>query len=124
MAKTWVVNASPSITLAKIGQLELLRPPGITLDIPSAMVAEIMSGDDNGPAKQTLQSGWGGSPLATEIEQTVIEWGLGAGETAVLSRARHLGSIAVPDDLAARTAAKVLGISLLGTLGVVLRARK
>jgi predicted nucleic acid-binding protein len=50
--------------------------------------------------------------------------GLGAGETAVLSHAILSGAMAVLDDGRARTAARVLGVKLIGTLGVVLHARR
>jgi len=48
---------------------------------------------------------------------------MGSGETAVLSLAQGMGAIAVVDDRAARTAAGILGIRVIGTLGVILRAR-
>ena len=54
----------------------------------------------------------------------VLEWGLGSGETAVLSHVKRGGGIAVVDDGAARMAAKVMGIDITGTLGLVLRAHR
>ena len=54
----------------------------------------------------------------------VLEWGLGSGETAVLSQVKQDGGIAVVDDGAARMAAKVMGIDITGTLGLVLRAHR
>ena len=50
--------------------------------------------------------------------------GLGSGETAVLSQVKHGGGIAVVDDGAARMAAKVMGINITGTLGLVLRTHR
>lgn len=124
MSETWVVNASPLITLAKIGHLDLLRPPGVATLVPSLVASEIMAGGGTDPAMLALQSGWCSPTADCEIDQSVMEWGLGAGESAVLSLAQRPGSVAVVDDLAARTAARVLGIPFLGTLGVVLRACK
>ncbi len=54
----------------------------------------------------------------------VLEWGLGAGETAILSAAITLGGTAVVDDREARSAARALGVPAAGTLGVVVLARK
>jgi predicted nucleic acid-binding protein len=54
-----------------------------------------------------------------------MQWGLGPGESAVLAEAMGLpGCRAVIDDLAARKCAASLGIPFIGTLGIVLRARR
>lgn len=74
--------------------------------------------------RQALEAGYGGHPTSTPIDLRVVEWGLGAGETAVLSQATLTGATAVLDDGRARTAARVLGVRVIGTLGVVLNARQ
>jgi predicted nucleic acid-binding protein len=54
-----------------------------------------------------------------------MQWGLGPGESAVLTDSLGLpGSRAVIDDLAGRKCAASLGIPVIGTLGIVLRARR
>jgi predicted nucleic acid-binding protein len=53
-----------------------------------------------------------------------MEWGLGAGETAVLSFAVTSGAVAVIDDREARRAAHALGVPVVGTLGIVLQAAR
>lgn len=59
------------------------------------------------------------------IPPGIMQWGLGPGESAVLAESlRPPGSYAVIDDLAARKCAAALGIPVIGTLGIVLRARK
>ena len=59
------------------------------------------------------------------ITPDLLEWGLGTGETAVLAIAMERSpATAVLDDAAARTCAKALGIEVIGTLGVVLRAKR
>jgi predicted nucleic acid-binding protein len=54
----------------------------------------------------------------------VLEWGLGKGETAVLTLARARAAVAILDDAEARAAARAFGIRVMGTLGVVLLARR
>jgi predicted nucleic acid-binding protein len=54
----------------------------------------------------------------------ILEWGLGAGETAVLSLCRQKTAIAVVDDRAARVACTALSIRYTGTRGIVLRAHR
>ena len=54
-----------------------------------------------------------------------MQWGLGPGESAVLNDSMMLpGCRAVIDDLAGRKCAASLGIPVIGTLGIVLRARR
>jgi predicted nucleic acid-binding protein len=54
-----------------------------------------------------------------------MAWDLGAGESAVLTYALHNPDWkAVLDDGAARRCAHTLSIPLLGTLGIILRARQ
>jgi predicted nucleic acid-binding protein len=54
-----------------------------------------------------------------------MAWDLGAGESAVISlTAMHPGAIAVLDDLAARRCAQALGLQIIGTLGLVLKAKR
>lgn len=124
MSDVWVVNASPLISLARVSHLALLEAPGRVLCIPDAVAREVLAGPTTDPARQALETGFGGTPAITAIDLRVVEWGLGAGETSVLSHAVMTGATAVLDDGRARTAARVLGVTVIGTLGVVLSARK
>lgn len=123
MTDTWVVNASPIIALAKVDQLHLLSGLCMEVLVPEAVVAEILAGPPSDPARQTLQQGWGRQVPPQAVSPSLIEWGLGAGETAVLAVAMEKRLTAVLDDAAARTSAKALGIPVIGTLGGVLRAK-
>ncbi len=124
MSETWIVNASPVITLARIGQLRLLEELSEPILIPEAVATEILAGPDDDPARVVVISGWASRQSATQIPDSVTEWGLGAGESAVLALAVELRATAVVDDAAARAAARALGVPLIGTLGVVIRAKR
>jgi predicted nucleic acid-binding protein len=120
----WVVNASPLITLAKAGHLALLPLLAPALVIPEAVVREVLAGPVTDPARQALERGWGTHITVAQVPALLLEWGLGAGETAVLAVAlAHRGWTALLDDAASRRCARTLGIPLLGTLGLVLRAK-
>lgn len=119
----WVVNSSPIITLAKIGQLELLEARGRELIVPAAVSQEILAGPKSDPGRQALEAGFGGPPVVAEVASKIGEWGLGRGESSVLALAEKRRATAVVDDRDARRAAASFGLQLLGTLGVVLRAR-
>jgi predicted nucleic acid-binding protein len=120
----WVVNASPVITLAKAGHLALLMEMANEILLPEAVVAELLMAPVTDPARQAVASGWGTRVPVTQMPDIVLEWGLGAGETAVLAVALARGDCtAVLDDAAGRKCARTLGIPVIGTLGVVLRAK-
>lgn len=121
MAERWVVNASPLIALGRIGHLDLLSALAEEVVVPEAVAVEIDRREDQVSA--SVRS----SPFGVEEVESdplVLAWGLGFGETAVLSLATA-GSdrVAVLDDLAARRCASALAIPVRGTLGVVLLAK-
>ena len=125
MNEVWVVNASPVIVLAKVGHLQLLKelPGELLLPVPVAM--EIQSGPGSDAARQALEGGWGVRVTAGRIPSELVEWGLGPGETAVLGVALEQ-PIARPCSMTPplRACARAFDIPLIGTLGVVLRARQ
>jgi predicted nucleic acid-binding protein len=124
LSDLWVVNASPIITLAKAGYLHLLDQLASIL-VPEAVVSEISAGPDFDPARKALADGWGTRSVPREIPESVLEWGLGAGESAVLALSlEDRRRSAVLDDAAARRCARTLGVPILGTLAVVLRAKQ
>lgn len=119
-----VVNASPLITLAKVGQLGLLEEPEFALIIPDPVAREVLRWPAEDPARKALSAGWGGTPVPVEPDVDIMEWGLGSGESGVITLARSMKGVAVIDDGAARSAALALGVRLTGTLGLVLRAAR
>ena len=88
MAELWVINASPLITLSKVGQLELLQAVDRRLVIPEAVRAEVLRGPEDDPARRALESDFESDSCDEAPEPMVLEWGLGSGETAVLSFAK------------------------------------
>jgi predicted nucleic acid-binding protein len=123
--KCGVTNASPVITLAKAGYLELLTKLPSELLLPGAVAIEILAGPATDPARQALESGWGQRTAPVALPADLIEWGLDAGETAALALAQERAPCTVLlDDAAARACARACGVPLIGTLEVVLRAKK
>jgi len=123
--EVWVANASPIIVLAKCGYLDLLSKLSREVLIPQAVVDEIVAGPQADPARQLIENGWGARAVPRLVALELLEWGLGPGETSVLALAQERApAIAVLDDAAARTCAKVIGMRVIGSLGVILRAKK
>ncbi|HYN22573.1 MAG TPA: DUF3368 domain-containing protein [Thermoanaerobaculia bacterium] len=93
--------------------------------VPEAVVREVEAGPAADPARKALESGWGIRSAPREIPGSVLEWGLGAGETEVLALSlEEKGRTAVLDDAAARSCALALDVRFIGTLAVVLRAKQ
>jgi hypothetical protein len=120
-----VVNASPVITLAKAGYLSLLTALADEILLPAAVVAELLAAPASDPARQAIEQGWGNRLSLANVPAIVLEWGLGAGEAAVIAAAlESQGYTAVLDGAQGRKCARALGVPVIGTLGVVLRAKK
>ena len=124
MAERWVVNASPLIVLSKINRQHLLTELAAETVIPEAVALEIEAGPEDDPARQFLRSA--SLPIiAVPTEPVILAWDLGAGETSVLSYVfHHPDWKAVIDDGMARRCARAFNVPLIGTLGVIIRARQ
>lgn len=129
MTTRWVVNASPLISLGHIGQLGLLSSLAQEVVVVPAVVTEVLHAAD--AASAALTAALSASQLhqvkAVEPDSTIALWGLGAGETEVLSFARHhlaQDYEVVLDDRAARQCARSFNIRTRGTLGIVLLAKR
>jgi predicted nucleic acid-binding protein len=125
VSEVWVTNASPVITLAKAGFLELLTQLPAELLLPEPVAQEILAGPPTDPARRALEDGWGRRVTASVVPTELTEWGLDVGETAAMAVALERGPCTVVhDDRPARTCARACGIPHIGTLGVFARAKK
>ena len=57
VAEKWIINASPVIALAKVGQVELLTRLPEQAFIPQAVVEELSAAPEGDPARLALDSG-------------------------------------------------------------------
>ncbi|MBE0426963.1 MAG: DUF3368 domain-containing protein [Nitrospirae bacterium] len=116
-----VVNASPIICLLKNHLLYLLPELFLEIVIPDKVYEEI-----------TIKSGFDLSSLqhlkkASDIivPQNVTAWDIGDGESSVLAFAqKNPDCWAVIDDREARRCAASLGCHYMGTIGIILLAKK
>ena len=125
MAEPPVVNASPLILLAKAGLMDLLKLAGEPVLVPESVAREVRAHHhgESGKVLETYQ--WLKVVSGVPVPSLIQAWGLGDGESSVLAWAHaHPGTVAILDDLAARRCAAVLGISVRGCLGLVLRAKQ
>lgn len=121
-----VVNASPLIFLAKAGMIHFLQQAAPHILAPVAVAHEIRRrGRDDITARTLASVSWLTIVETPAIPPLIQAWDLGPGESAVLAYAHaHPGVVAIIDDSAGRRCAETLGVPLLGTLGLVMIAKK
>ena len=121
-----VVNTSPLICLFKSGLAELFPALFKDVAVPEAVIKEVMAKGTVDFAAQTLISNsWIRRIGNIAIDPRVASWDLGDGESAILSFAlKNLEYFAVMDDREARRCAISLQCHYIGTLGIVVLAKK
>lgn len=113
-----VTNSSPLIALDQIGRLDLLRSLFQKVTVPSAVVHEVRPQLSLPPwiVEQSLTQ-----PLASQV----LAGSLGPGEREAICLAlEQKAAWLILDDLPARRLATVLGVSVIGTLGVLVAAQQ
>lgn len=119
------VNASPLILLSRTGQLDLLRLAAAKVWVPEAVRLEIgVKGPADPVVKALATNEWLMPCLDRVVPDEIQARNLGAGEASVLAAAMAASATAVLDDLGARRFAESAGLRLVGTLGLVLRAKR
>jgi predicted nucleic acid-binding protein len=114
-----VSNSSPLIALTAIGQLDLLPAPYTDVLIPSAVATEIQPSLPKRPNWLQLR------PLSGAMPSAVARRGLGAGEREAISLTLELSAERlILDDRPARLLAQTLGLKIVGTLGILLAAKR
>ncbi len=121
-----VVNSTPIITLAIVDQLALLRGLYSTVLIPRAVQQEVLAGGPNrAGAPQLAAAPWIKAADLNDPRRADLLSDLDRGEAEVIALAQELNAdLVVIDERLGRRHAKRLGISLTGTLGVLLRSKR
>lgn len=126
MTRQWTLNASPFIVLGKAGLLGTISPLADTWFLPEGVIIEVEH-------KHSAHAGIAELERTSRVEQIrdivvppeVAAWDLGRGESEVLAIALNcMKTGVVLDDLQARKCASVLGVTLKGTLGLLIEAKR
>jgi predicted nucleic acid-binding protein len=125
VTEAWVINASPLILFARIARLELIERLAPTILIPKAVIQEVRAGRERDSTANTAvrwaeQYGVDDVALVPAIEH----WDLGPGESQVIAHSLGHPRWAVLDDRAARRCAVAHGVTVIGSLGIVLRSKR
>jgi predicted nucleic acid-binding protein len=121
-----VLDAGPLLFLARLGRLDLLLLGADQIYVPVAVLAEIRRKPDPAlePIQAVLKTWLTECPLINPDLLKLLP-DLGAGEREVIIQAleRKVTSV-VMDDLDARRVARRLGLEPIGTVGLLLAAKK
>jgi len=122
-----IVNASPLIFLSRVGGLTWLCDLCTgRVEVPRGVIAEVAVGQDGQGIIDALEAD-DRVRLVDDIPvpAVVAAWDLGLGETQVLAHCLGQASaVAVLDDASARQCGRSLGIPVVGSLGIVLAAKR
>ena len=124
--RRWVVDTGPLIFLAKLDRLSLLQQGADEVLIPSAVLDEVRVLRDEASRKieAATQSWLQVQEISNRQALEMLLADLDAGEAEVIALARETeAERVIMDDLDARRFARRVGLSPVGTLGLLLAAR-
>lgn len=125
MSNIAVIDASPLIFLSRSRYLKLLQAFVDEVWVPEPVAMEIQQrGFEDMTAQAIHRTVWIVIKPIAQTPISIMEWRLGAGESAVLALAAEHRVEAIIDDLAGRKCAASLHIPVRGTLGIVLAAKQ
>jgi len=122
-----VADSSPLIALCRIGRINLLHELFGQLILPDAVWREVIeSHPEKTGAAELISASWIERRLVKDTALvSLLRQDLGAGESEAIVLARELNSnFLLMDERRGRAAAKRLGLTCTGLVGVLLEARR
>lgn len=120
-----IVNASPIISLAKIGCADLLTQMFSNLVIPLGVIEEITAHSSEDEAVKWVMAQDPIRIQSVDIPEIIAGWNLGKGESQVIAYAyKSVGYTVSIDDRPAKKCAHLFGIKVKGTLAVLIEAKR
>lgn len=118
-----VSDAGPLISLGRLDLLSVLPKVFAQVQVPTAVLEECMARPDNADALR-IQAAVDQRWLLACDAVPIVRDGLDPGECAAIGRALQIGAGLLADDQAARQCALELGLAIIGTLGVLVLAKR
>lgn len=120
-----IVNSTPLIVLCGIGRLDILRELYQEISIPNAVYREVTAKDDSACVQIRSAAEWiCVEQIKDHSEKKMYKAKLQDGEVEVMILAQEQeADLVILDDNAAKKTAKYLGLTVTGTLGVLVKAK-
>lgn len=121
-----IVNSTPLIVLCGIGRLNILRELYEEIVIPTAVFREVTAKDDSACVQIRSAGEWiHVEGIQDCSEKKMYKAKLHDGELEVMILAQEQDAdLVILDDNAAKKTAKYLGLSVTGTLGVLVKSKR
>jgi len=117
-----VSDAGPLIALGRLDLLRVLSAQFAQVLVPQAVLDECLARPAQADAIRIRHAIETGGLTVHEVSP-IAEDGLDLGERAAIALARAIGAGLLMDDRAARAYAEAHGLRVIGTLGILVRAR-
>lgn len=122
-----VVNTTPLIALSHVGQLDLLRRLYGEIIIPEAVYREL-SVKTESVCKKAVDSSLDWiqiGKIKNQLAKSMYKTQLHDGEVEVMILSKEIGAdVVIIDDANAKKHAKYLDLPVIGTLGILIKARQ
>ncbi len=121
-----IVNSTPLIVLCKIGRLDILQGLYGEIVVPQAVFFEITAKEDSA-CRQIGNKDWiHVECVSDQSDKKMYKAKLHDGEVEVMILAQEAkkADLVIIDDNAAKKTAKYLGLTVTGTIGVLLKAKQ
>ncbi len=111
--------------LGKLRRLDLLEKLAVSVRVPQTVFNEVQSGLAKDPSAR-LALEWADSHRIADLHlaDSIIRWDLGPGESQVIAHALSGSYRAVLDDGRGRACALAHSLPIIGSLGIILRAKQ
>ena len=120
-----IVNSTPLIILSNIGHLHILKNLYQQIFIPSAVFSEVTAKNDSACQQIFQNTDWIKVLQCKNFDSKKYPPKLHSGEVEVFILAQDLNAdLVILDDNAAKKTAKCLGLTVTGTLGVLIKAKR
>ena len=118
-----VSDAGPLIALGRLDLIGLLGALFAEVQVPQAVIQECLARPANPDALRIRQALDQGRLVACPTPLQTLA-GLDAGESAAIVHAKATGAAVLLDERVGRQRALAMGLTVIGTLGVLVRARQ
>ena len=124
-----VVNSTPLIALCHVGHMDILKAMYECVYVPEAVYCEISAKPESickNYIDNAIQQGWiSVRHIHNKLAKSVFKTQLHDGEVEVMILAKEMDAdLIILDDQNARKYAKHLGLTITGTLGVLIKAKQ